>query len=203
MARDTNPEGVPLTVWLVTPAGDDPNHGAARRRRLAALVLDAYCPPGGVTADFAPGRGEVLAAATATGRSAIALLPSPLCQGRPPASLRDLRDRADLAVALPPESHLGPLRPHPLSSAAVDALARRAELVLRPGGMFVVGTVAAASSRDVVAESIEAATCRGLGYFQHVVAFVAPEVTAADAAPTDEDRRVGHVDLLAFVRGSR
>lgn len=230
MSNPAHPEGVPLNIWLFNNESA-PVSPTGLRRHLAARLIDAYSPPGGVVVDLAPGRGEVLAAAVEAGRSAVVSTTAALCKGRwKPAALDSATDSADVVVALPPAKHLAPLRPHSVSSFALEILLRRAAPLLRPGGFMVVGFVggAAVAHRDRLAVAVNAAASEGLSYFQHIVAVLA---SCADGTPdpatppplpdlmrmastgpsphtsppsgTAGARRQAHIDLLVLRRRER
>ena len=201
MPITAQPEAVPLNIWVAEQAPT----ASGVRRGLAARIIEAYSSPGGVVLDFSPGRGEVLAAAASTGRGAVALRHPPGCAGRPRVPELDaLHDSAELAVALPPASHLSPPRSHPLSAAAAAIVCRRAAPLLRPGGYLVVGTLgrAAGGRRDPVTGAVAAATGAGLRYYQHLVALLDADLVSG-GVPAGGRRRLAHADLLVFTRSAR
>lgn len=227
MPNTTQPEGVPLDVWLFTH--EAPATNADLRRRMAARLIDSYSSPGGVVVDLDPGRGEVLAAATEAGRSAAVMLGHSLCEGRAgPAVLEALQASAELVVVLPPACRLAPPRPHSLSATAVAVLCRRSAALLRPGGFLVLGVVASRCSRnrDPLGEAVHVGAPVGLSYFQQLVAVVAsgsdadgaqPDAGPAEAttsapsgsgtvtttrpsAPVGGEHSLAHIDLLVLAR---
>lgn len=198
MPTTADPRSVPLNIWMADLAAT----AAGIRRQLACRLVETYSPPGGVVVDLSPGRREVLAAAASAGRGAVALRQPPGCAGRPRTPALDaMQASADLAVALPPASHLRPPRPHPLSGAAAAILARRSAPLLRPGGYLVVGTLGPASGarRDPISCAVAAATQTGLSYYQHLVVLLDDEL---DQEPPSKNRsrRLAHADLLVFTR---
>lgn len=226
MPHPTHPEGVPLDVWLFSR--DEPPTGAVIRRHLAARLVVTYSRAGGVVVDLAPEGGEVLAVATEAGRRVV-VAPATGSRGRRPVSPDGVTGTADLAIVLPPASHLAPLRPHSLPAEEVGVLCRRAAPCLRSGGVVVVGSLGgtAAGDRDPLAEAVNAAASAGLAYFQHVVAVMASDLHTAGARlagppaqATTRGRRarpvaatrsphpatetggrcLSHVDLLVFTR---
>lgn len=182
---NTHHEGVPLNVWLVSAAHGD---GSEFRHRLAALLVDAYSPRGGVVVDLIPGRNEVLAAAASAGRGALALPTGCAARGRRRSQIgADLASAAHLAIALPDAARLGGAhRMIPRTDRCAHAA--HAVRVLRPGGFLAVASVPAPRvGRDPLTATVEAAASHGLAYFQHVVALLGDEATA-------------HVDVLVFER---
>lgn len=198
MPTTADPRSVPLNIWVADPAAT----ATGVRRQLASRLVETYSSPRGVIVDLSPGRGEVLAAASSAGRGAVALRQPPGCAGRPRTPALDaMQETAELAIALPPASHLRPPRPHPLSGAAAAILARRAEPLLRPGGYLVVGTLGRASGarRDPVSCAVAAATQAGLSYYQHLVILLEHELDR-ETPPKNRRGRQAHADLLVFTR---
>lgn len=199
--RSIKDKSVPLNIWPADPVANS----TGVRCQLAAQLIETYSPPAGTVIDLCPGRGEVLAAATSSGRGAIALRQPPGCAGRPHTPALDaIAAAADLIVALPPASHLRPPRPHPISPAAAKIVARRAAPLLRPGGYLVVGTLGrpGGDGRDPVTCAVAAATDAGLAYYQHLVVLleVDLDLEPPTAAPEDRRGRLAHADLLVFTR---
>ena len=215
MPTVTESEGVPLDVWLFDKP--TPTTALALRRQVAARLIDSYSPPGGVVVDLAPGAGEALAAATAAGRSAVAISSPPeLGCRRRPAALDELRGMADLVLVLPPATRLAPLQPHAVSGAAMSALCRRAAPLLGAGGVLVLGALPGPHNGNVdpLAAAVDAGASVGLSYLQHVVVVIAsadaageeppsgpvPSVGRVELAGADDRRRVDHVDLVVLRR---
>lgn len=197
MPHTTDPEGVPLSVWL--PAT---NHscGHAARRRLAADAVNAYTTVGGVVIDLLPGR-EAVAAARVAGRSAMAIPVAPPCDGRRRlAALAVVEGTADLVLALPSAMALATTRSRPFPSLAGRLLAARAATLLAPGGYLAVGVAGAqAAGADPITDAVATVTAQGFIYFQHVVALLRADLDHDRPAVAD-GRDVFHVDLLVFER---
>ncbi len=200
MPKATHSEGVPIDVWL--PVSDETATGVAVRRWLAGRLIGAYSAQGGIVVDLAPGTGEVVAAASDSGRSVVLHAPPSPCSGRrSPRALQGIIGTADLVLSLPPPFHLGPLRPHGPSRPRAELLARHATGLLRPGGFFVLGILGGGRGADPVAATVEAATAAGLAYFQHVVALIQDRQGADDAEGViDGSRHFAHADVLVFTR---
>ena len=198
MSHASEPEGVPLNVWLPPT---QPNCGHVVRRQLAARVVDAYAPVGGLVIDLLPGRGEAIGAVRAAGRRATAMPGASGCDGRRRrAGLSRLEDSADLVLALPAAMAIGTGRSRPFSSLAGRVLAGRAANLLRPGGYLVLGTVGPdESGADPIADAVAAITAEGFIYFQHLVALLRSDLDD-DRTSEVEGRAACHVDLLVFER---
>ena len=203
MSTTTRSDAVPLNIWLPDEA-ETPTSGSDVRRHIADRVIETYSPPGGVIVDLAPGRGEVLAAAAKAGRAAVVLHLPPGCARRPePPPLDAVKGTADLAIVVPPASHLRPPRAHPLSATAAGVASRQAAPLLRTGGFLVLGSLGctAAARLDPVSNAVSAAGQAGLAYYQHVVALLVHELDASPGATGSRGRRrLAHADLLVFVK---
>ena len=203
MPTTTHREGVPLNIWLPDPA-NNPSSGSAVRRQVADRLVETYSPPDGVVLDLFPGRGEVLAAAATAGRGAVCLRVPPSCAGRAKTPALDaVESVADLAVAIPPATHLQPPRAHPMSTVAAGVLSRLAAPILRPGGFLVLGTLGRTPGgrRDPASGAVSAVAAAGLAYYQHLVVLLSTEL---DSEGTSSGmRQLAHVDLLVFVRSER
>lgn len=199
MPKPIHPEGVPLDVWLCSQ--DAAPTGHALRAHLARRLIDAYSPPEGFVADLAPGRGEGTAAAIGAGRRCVPRVLALGRAGRGSAAPRAvIAVVADLVLALPPASHLAPLRPHTPCRPPAEATARRAAALLRPGGFLVLGTLGGSQAGDPVTAAVEAASEAGLAYFQHVVAVIPSDLDGTDDDAAGAERRLAHVDLVVFKR---
>jgi hypothetical protein len=202
MPTTADPQAVPLNVWL---ADHDAPTAAALRHRLIRRLVETYSPTGGAVVELVSGDGGVRAAAGAAGRRVICPRRAPTCAGgRHSPSRNAPAVSADLAMALPPASHLRPPRPHPLSSSAAAVLCRRAATLLRPGGFLVLGTLGRnpRSGRDPISGAVVGASDAGLGYYQHLVVLLD---AGLDPAGTEagRPRRQGHADLVVFARTAR
>jgi hypothetical protein len=198
MPDPSSSDPVPLNLWPIGAHGG----AVAMRQRLAARAIEAFAPPGGLVIDLALGRGEVIAAALAAGRSVVALPLASACGGRRRrAALAGVAGSAHLAVALPPTARLGTRRPLPLSRLA-GVVAAEAAVLLRPGGFLVIGVLAAGEG-DSLADTVAVVDTEGFSYFQHVVGLLDDDHSGqsrADRSHGTTTRAVVHVDVLVFVR---
>ena len=193
MAHPLHPEGVPLDVWL--PDRQSSPDGASLRFHMAARLIDAYSPPAGVVVDLLASDVDVLNAALERGRSGV--LGSLAYACRRPA-VGSLTAKADLAVSLPPASHLAPPRHYSVPAPMAASLCRRAASLLRPGGFLVLASVGRGSGElDAPTQAVVAATDAGLAYFQHVVMLL--DARAPEAVGENERSHV-HADLMVFTR---
>lgn len=197
MPHPTEPEGVPLNVWLLSTQ----HCGRAVRRHLAADAVDTYTAVGGVVIDLLPGRGEAVAAARAAGRNAMTMPAASGCDGRRRlAALSRAEGSADLVLALPAAMALVTTHTRPFPSLAGRVLAGQAARLLRPGGHLVVGVMGTrASGADPITDAVAAITAEGFIYFQHVVVLLRSDLND-NRAGVAEGRAVFHVDLLVFER---
>lgn len=173
---------VPLSVWLFGGRHAEP----ASRLDVSMAVIEAYTDPGDVVIDLLGTDGEVLAAATSSGRSVVV----PTKAGTHLDAFDGMSAVADLVLAIPIGIGVG-RRP----CRAVHATAAR---LLRPGGLFVTRPLGSRPSGDPVSTTVASAAEAGLDYFQHVV------VLNPSAGPSRSGHvsvNGNHIDLLTFRRG--
>ena len=193
MADPHNHEGVPLNVWILESA--TATDGSSLRRCVAERLIETYSPPAGVVVDLVAAGVVVLDAAIGRGRSAVLGL-RPYACARP--ATESLSDTADLVVCLPPANHLEPPRDFAMPAVMVESVCRRAAVMLRPGGFFVLASVGRGTGAlDPATRAVTATSAVGLDYFQHVVVLLGwPAVERAAAV----ERRIAHADLVVARR---